>query len=102
MAASPGTRLAGYHFCKHINDDLIDQENVTTKEQMKKTKSLHSLSMNLFDNVTKPFITYCGTHYHEEDLYMDFKQSLTDEEGYYNYTTYNPVTKQLERRRKQL
>jgi len=102
MSASPSTKLAGFHFTKHVNDDLIDKDNVTSKEQLKKAKDAFGLCQNLFENISRPFWVICGTHYHENDLYMDIKRSVSNSEGMYKYVTYNPVTQELEEREMQL
>lgn len=95
QASSPTTKLAGYHFDYHNLDDLIDQKNVTTEEQLKKVKQGYQLSLSLFDNPSKPFATMIGTRYHSLDLYADIIKLYADGLNNVEYITYDPRVERL-------
>lgn len=97
-AASVESRLTGSHFDKHCPDDLIDNKNVTTPEQLEKAKNLFELAQNLYDNNTKPFYDMFGTHYHSLDLYIDLKTRCANANGEYEYQIFNPKTQNWETR----
>lgn len=102
LAVSPGTKLAGYHFDYHDDDDIIDEKNVNTDDTLKKAKQTYELSLSLFDNPTKPFSCVIGTHYHALDLYADLKKKIADGLGNYKYKTFNPDTKKIIKRKKKV
>lgn len=102
QGASIGSTLVGLHFRKHIYDDLINENNVTTGEQIEKAKQTYQLCQNLYENNANPVKDILGTHYHELDLYMDLKRQNANEDGFYKYVRYNPITKQLEKCKKKV
>lgn len=67
MAASIGTVLNGKHFDIIINDDLVEPNNVNTKEQIEKVINFYKDSFNQIDKGGK--IVVIGTRWAAQDLY---------------------------------
>lgn len=61
--------LTGYHYDLIIHDDLVDKENVTTKEQIEKVKSFYRNSLPLLDPGGR--IVVIGTRWVIGDLYQE-------------------------------
>lgn len=100
--ASINTSLTGLHFTKHKYDDLIDEDNCTTEDQLEAAKAKYQMCQNLYENNTFAIHDIIGTHYHELDLYMGIKSQCADETGEYEYMRYNPITEELEIQRKKI
>lgn len=61
--------LTGYHYDLIIHDDLVDKENVTTKEQIEKVKGFYRNSLPLLDPGGR--IVVIGTRWVIGDLYQE-------------------------------
>ncbi len=61
------TALTGRHFTTIIDDDLVGQQNVTTKEQIQKVITVYEDSENLLNPGGKHIII--GTRWANKDLY---------------------------------
>lgn len=61
------TALAGKHFDTIIDDDLVNQQNVTTKEQIQKVISTYEDVHSLLDRGGKHVVV--GTRWSNKDLY---------------------------------
>jgi len=70
ICAGVGTSLTSQHYDLIIPDDIVNETNVTTKEQIDKVKEYWGLCQSLGDgDQTDWRIT--GTRYHDSDLYGD-------------------------------
>ncbi len=67
MAASIDSILNGKHFDKIINDDLVEPNNVRTKEQIQKVIDFHKDCFNQIDKGGE--IINIGTRWAAQDLY---------------------------------
>ncbi len=67
MTAGLETSLAGYHFDIIVDDDLVDQQNSNTKEQIQKVIDVYNDSFNLLDRGGKHLVI--GTRWNTRDLY---------------------------------
>lgn len=67
MTAGVETSLAGYHFDIIVDDDLVDQQNSSTKEQIQKVKDVYNDSFNLLDRGGQHLVI--GTRWNVRDLY---------------------------------
>ncbi len=61
--------LTGYHYDLIIHDDLVDKENVTTREQIEKVKGFYRNSLPLLDPGGR--IVVIGTRWVIGDLYEE-------------------------------
>lgn len=61
--------LTGYHYDLIIHDDLVDRENITTKEQVEKVKGFYRNALPLLDPGGR--IVVIGTRWLIGDLYQD-------------------------------
>jgi hypothetical protein len=69
MTCSIEKQIAGFHFEVIKNDDLIDEMNVRTPEQIATVKKHFGLLLPLLENVQKHWIDLVGTIYHYNDLH---------------------------------
>ncbi len=67
MTAGLETSLAGYHFDIILDDDLVDQQNSGTKEQIQKVIDVYNDSFNLLDRGGVHVVI--GTRWNTKDLY---------------------------------
>lgn len=65
-----GGSLVSQHYDLIIPDDLVNETNVTTKEQIDKVKEYWGLSQSLGDGDETDW-RIVGTRYHDNDLYGD-------------------------------
>ena len=78
----------GQHFDLIIADDIVTQNNITTKEQMEKVIDFYKLALSLLDIGGKLIIV--GTRWHFNDLYNHI---LEEEKHRFNFliqSSYNP------------
>ncbi len=61
------TSLTGSHFSIIVDDDLVDQQNSATKEQIQKVISVYNDSFNLLDRGGQHLVI--GTRWNQRDLY---------------------------------
>src|SRR5206468_4278377 len=76
MAISTGSRITGPHFSGFKMDDIIDNDNCTTEEQIAQTKEWWERLQYLLD--PGGWIDVVGTIYHYQDLYADPLQTRGD------------------------
>lgn len=69
--------LTGYHYDLIINDDLVDRENTTTKEQVEKVKSFYRNTLPLLDPGGR--IVNIGTRWIIGDLYQELIETQATE-----------------------
>jgi len=67
LAVGVGAKITGFHFEKAYGDDIIDEKNVTTADQLAKTIDWWGYLQPMLD--TQSEITLIGTPYHYADLY---------------------------------
>lgn len=77
MAASIDSTLNGKHFDLIINDDLVEPNNVKTKEQIQKTIDFHKDCFNQIDKGGT--IVDIGTRWAAQDLYGHILNTATTE-----------------------
>ncbi len=89
--------LTGYHYDLIIHDDLVDRENVTTKEQIEKVKGFYRNSLPLLDPGGR--IVVIGTRWIIGDLYQELIETqatkvnghvITDAQDRLNWRQYIP------------
>ena len=80
-AAGLETRKTGSHYDYFKKDDLINELNCTTPEQLQKAEEFDQYSLSLFDNPAKPLQDYIGTRYHSSDIYGKLQERHMDEDG---------------------
>ena len=68
-----GKRITGHHFMHIILDDVIDQTNVTTPEQIQKVAEWVGYLVDILD--PEGYITIVGTRYHFDDIYARVMRS---------------------------
>jgi hypothetical protein len=95
MAGSTTSKLTGMHFDKMSIDDIIDEKNCTSEEQLKNARQMFRLMLSLFNNPSDPFYDICGTRFHYNDVYGELINDSTDDEGNIVYTTYDPEYEKL-------
>jgi predicted phage terminase large subunit-like protein len=83
MAAGLQKTLTSQHFDIIIADDLVEPDNVRTKEQREK---VHEFYLSLFD-LLEPHgtIVVIGTRYHQDDLYA---RILEEHEAHKNWSIF--------------
>ena len=67
MTAGLETSLTGLHFDKIIDDDLVNDKNTSTKEQIQKVIDVYNDSFNLLDRGGEHVVI--GTRWNVRDLY---------------------------------
>lgn len=77
MAASIDSILNGKHFDRIINDDLVEPNNVRTKEQIQKVIDFHKDCFNQIDK--GGIIVDIGTRWAAQDLYGHLLATATTE-----------------------
>lgn len=70
-AFGAGGNLVGSHFDLAILDDLVNRDNITTKEQIEKIKNFYKDTLDLVDADKKGHkkVIVIGTTWHWDDLY---------------------------------
>ena len=63
----------GAHYDKIVMDDLVDRENIGTKEQRDKVRNFYNDSLSLLEPDGE--IIVIGTTWHEDDLYNNLKKN---------------------------
>ena len=76
QVAGVGQSLASQHYDVMILDDLLDQDSVTTQEQIEKTKDWYRLAISLLEPDGELIII--GTRYHDSDLYGWLIENFSD------------------------
>jgi phage terminase large subunit-like protein len=66
----------GSHFDIIIGDDIVVPQNVTTPDQIGKTKEQFSLLTMLLDSPERNPMVFGGTRYHYEDVYGDIETQI--------------------------
>lgn len=72
-----GGSLVSQHYDLIIGDDLINETNITTKDQIEKTKDWWRLAQSLGDGSHTDW-RLIGTRYHYDDLYGDIIENKSD------------------------
>lgn len=67
--AGVGSSLTGSHYDLIVNDDLVEQNNSSTKEQIQKVIDFHDGCFDLMDPGAE--LIDIGTRWNEDDLYGD-------------------------------
>lgn len=72
-----GGSLVSQHYDLVIGDDLINETNITTKDQIEKVKDWWRLAQSLGDGEHTDW-RLIGTRYHYDDLYGDIIENKSD------------------------
>lgn len=76
-AVGVGGSVVSQHYDCVIGDDLINETNITTKDQIEKVKDWWRLSQSLGDGDQTDW-RLIGTRYHYDDLYGDIIENKAD------------------------
>lgn len=76
MTAGLETSLTGLHFDIIVDDDLVNDKNTATKEQIQKVIDVYNDSFNLLDRGGKHIVV--GTRWSSHDLYNHILNTDTD------------------------
>lgn len=79
QVAGVGQTLTSQHYDLIILDDIVSQETITTREQLRKTSDYYRLLLSLLDPTGE--IVIIGTRYHFADLYGEII-ATSDRNGY--------------------
>jgi predicted phage terminase large subunit-like protein len=83
--AGVGASLVSQHYDLIIPDDVVNETNVTTKEQIDKVKEWWGLSQSLGDGENTDW-RIVGTRYHDNDLYGEIiEKNDSSPKPYYIY-----------------
>jgi len=67
MCFGMGGNLVSQHYDKIILDDVVNDDNINTREQIEKTHQFYRMSQPLLEKGGE--LVIIGTRYHEDDLY---------------------------------
>lgn len=76
-ATGVGASLVSQHYDVVIGDDLINETNITTKDQIEKVKDWWRLAQSLGDGDQTDW-RLIGTRYHYDDLYGDIIENKSE------------------------
>lgn len=79
MTSGVGAHLVSQHFDLIIGDDLVDNENTMTKDQLDKTINFWKQSLSLLEVYGESDYWLIGTRWHDGDLYGYLLKHIPEE-----------------------